>query len=262
VRTVIVQVDRVASIEEAIAFRNAGVDLIGVEIGADRRFSDGRSVDVALAEAIRRQAAPVQIVGLVEGCFQDDSLADTQARLVQTLAVKPDYLQIYRGDFPDELKPLVRASGVPVIGDGASLDAEHGTFIDPNDPAQFLRDSLSVLADMAPVLVHVDVATDRADPWAFLTDEALAWPEESLQVSHIVAATQALPVLLSLMGLTPATIVPYAQAFPGARGFFARLGPEAQGGPPAVSPKRLLAALLALRAAPGGIGRAAAAGSR
>jgi hypothetical protein len=242
---VIVQVDRVASAKEAIAFRDAGVDLIGVEVGSDRRFTDARFVSADVVEAIRQQAAPIRLVGLVEGCFQDATLAESRDRLERTLALRPDFLQIWQGDFPDELKPLVQASGVPVIGDGAGLDAEHGTFIDPNDPARFVIDSLSDVADMAPTLFHLDVATDREDPWAFLTGEALEWREESLQVSHVAAATKALPLLLSLMGLSATTIVPYVQAFPDARGFFARLGPGDREGPPTISPEPLLAALRA-----------------
>lgn len=245
----IVQVDRVASVGEALAFRDAGANLIGIEIGGDRRFKDGRFVSAEVAEAIRREAMPARLVGLVEGCFQDDSLADSRIRLEQTLALRPDFLQAYSGDFPDELKPLVRSSGVPVIADGASLDAEHGAFIDPAEPARFARDAVSAVADLAPVLFHFDVETDRADPWAFFTGEALEWQDESLQVAHVAAVTRDMPVLLSLMGLSAGTIVPYVRAFSEARGFFARLGREGPPGPPIASPERLLPALRALQAA-------------
>jgi len=58
--------------------------------------------------------------------------------------------------------------------------------------------------------------------------------------------TRELPLLLSLMGLTAKTISPYARAFPDARGFFARLSPDEQGGAPSTRPASLLAALRGL----------------
>ena len=40
----IVQVDRVASVAEAVAFRDAGASLIGVALDRDARFQDERFV--------------------------------------------------------------------------------------------------------------------------------------------------------------------------------------------------------------------------
>lgn len=248
----IVQVDRVASVEEATVFRDAGAGLIGVALDPDPRFEDDRFVSADAAVAIQAAIAPARLVGLVTGRSPGAGAAQERARIERVLALRPDFVQFERGGVPDELVSPVRATGVPVIEDGADLDSDHGAFIDPADPAAFVRKQVGDLGRLGASLCHLDVIADREDPWLFLTGEALEWPDEAPQVSDVVAATRELPLLLSLMGLGIETIAPYVRAFPDARGFFARLGPRRRGGPSATAPTSLLAALHALRALRGG----------
>jgi len=49
----IIEVDRVSSVEEAVAFRDAGATLIGVALDPDPCFEDHRFVSPAIAEAIQ-----------------------------------------------------------------------------------------------------------------------------------------------------------------------------------------------------------------
>jgi len=265
-RGVIVQVDRVASVEEAMAFRDAGASLIGIALDPDPRFADARFVSPATARAIREAIAPARLVGLVPGLPYDDTMAESRARIERVLALGPGFVQFYRSDPPDELVPMVRAAGVPVIKDGPEVDGEHGMFLLPDDPAEFVRWQVQVwrpdgvggwrlppwAADdpawLRPALCHLDVVTDRTDPWRFLSEEAFEWPEDSVQVADIAAMTRALPLLLSLMGLSAETIGPYVRAFPDAPGFFARLGPDKWSGPRSTQPGPLLAALRVLHA--------------
>ena len=127
------------------------------------------------------------------------------------------------------------------------MDSDHGGFIQPDDPAGFVRRQLGDLSVLRPALCHLDVIPDRNDPWLFLADEAPDWPGEAPQTADIAAAVRELPLLLSLTGLGPRTVGPYVQAFAGARGFFARLGLDAGAGPPAIAPEPLLDVLRALQ---------------
>ena len=247
-RHMIVQMDRVASVEEAVAFRDAGANLIGVALDPDPRFEDARFVSADTAMAIQRAIAPVRVVGLVPSYFYDDSVAQSRARIERILELGPAFVQFYRG-VRDELVPMVRAAGVPVIMDDAKLDVDDGAYIEPNDPASWVRGQLEDRAELNPALFHLDVVPNAPDPWLFLTDEALEWPDECPQVADVAAATREFRLLLSLTGVGADTIGPYVQAFPDARGFFARLGPDRMGGAPSSKPEPLLAALQALQAA-------------
>ena len=253
-RGIILQVDRVASVEEALAFRDAGANLIGIAVDPDPgRFRDERFVSPETARAIKQAIAPARLVGLVPYGSYGDNEVEWCTPIRRLLSLGPDFLQFYRGYVPDELVPAVRATGVPVIIDGAEMEDGDGEFVAPDDPVSFFRFYAGLGVALAPVLLHADVIPNYEHSWAFLTDEAPKWPEECLQVRDVAAATRAWPLLLSLTGVRPDEIGPYTQAFPDARGFFARLGPAELTGPPSSRPETVLAALHALQAPREGI---------
>jgi len=133
------QVDRATSVEEAVAFRDAGADLIGVALDPDPRFEDARFVSPGVAEAIRAATVPARLVGLAPSLYQDDDMAESRARIKRVLALEPGFVQFDREGVPDELVPLVRAAGVPAIRGGAAVDGEQGLFLKRDDPAEFVR---------------------------------------------------------------------------------------------------------------------------
>ena len=244
----IIEVDRVCSVEEAVAFRDAGATLIGVALDPDPRFEDHRFVSPAAAEAIRKAILPAQLVGIVPTYF-DDETEQNLTRIERVLALKPSFVHFYRGGLEDELIPMVHATGIPIIRDGAVLDADQGVFIRKDDPAEFVRWQLKGAAALKATLYHLDVLTDLAeDPWEVLNGLALDWPEDMPQTVDIAACCRDLPLLLSLMEVGVDSINAYAGAFPDARGFFARLGPGELCPAPNSRPEPLLAALQALQA--------------
>ena len=246
-RDLMVQVDRVASVEEALAFCDAGANLIGVALDRDPRFQDARFVSPETAQAIKRAIAPARLVGHVPTYF-DGAVTPTRDRIERVLALGPDFVQFYRGNPPDELLPMAHAAGIPIIRDGTEIDEGDGAFIDPNDPAAWWRDQLKDCTKLRPILFHLDVIPTMQSPWQFLTDVAPRWLDECPQISDIAAITRDLPFLLSLIGVEPDEIGPYTRAFPDARGFFARLGPDEQGSAFSTEPEPLLAALRSLQA--------------
>jgi len=186
-RDVIIEVDRVVSVEEAVAFRDAGATLIGVALGPDPRFEDTRFVSAAIAEAIEKAIYPARLVGIVPTYFSDD-VANARARIEPVLALEPSFVHFYRGGVPDELSPMVHATGVPIIRDGAVLDADHGMFIDPNDPASLVRRQLPNPELLKAALYHLDLLTDTGvGPWTFLNTTALEWPQDAPQTANIAA---------------------------------------------------------------------------
>ena len=243
-----IEVDRVCSVEEAVAFRDAGATLIGVALDPDPRFEDDRFVSPAVAKAIERAILPAQLVGIVPTYFYDET-EQNRARIERVLALKPSFVHFYRGGLEDKLIPMVHATGTPIIRDGAVLDADQGVFIRKDDPAEFVRWQLESAAALKATFYHLDVLTDLAeDPWEVLNGLALDWPEDMPQTADIAACCRDLPLLLSLMEVGADSIGAYTRAFPDARGFFARLGPGELGGAPNSRPEPLLAALRALQA--------------
>lgn len=184
----IIEVDRVASVEEAVAFRDAGATLIGVALDPDPRFGDTRFVSPSIAKAIQDAIAPACLVGVLPTYFYHPEKAEARARTERMLALKPDFLHFYRGGLTDELVPLVQAASVSVIRDGAILDADQGVFLDRSDPASFVKKQIEDGAKLSLALCHLDVLTDMAvDPWVFLNSTALEWPKDMPQVADIAA---------------------------------------------------------------------------
>ena len=249
----IIDVDRVCSVEEAVAFRDAGATLIGVALDPNPRFEDHRFVSLAVAEAIRRAILHAQLVGIVPNYYYDEE-TESRGRIKRVLDFKPAFVHFYRGGLQDEFVPAFHAAGIPIIYDGTALDADQGVFIRKDDPAEFLRWLLEDVAVMKPAFYHLDVLTDLAeDPWEVLNGLALDWPEDMPQTADIAAFCRDLPLLLSLMEVGADTICAYTSAFPDARGFFARLGAGELCGAPNLRPESLLAALRALQASRAGL---------
>ena len=236
------------SVEEAVAFRDAGATLIGVALDPDPRFGDDRFVSPAVAKAIEQAILPAQLVGIVPTYF-DDAIEQNLTRIERVLALQPNFVHFYRGGLDDKFISIVRATGVSIIRDGAVLESQHGVFINENDPASWVRRWMEDPGEEEAAFYHLDVLTDLADdPWTVLNGVALEWPDEITQTAQIAAICRDLPLLLSLMEVGPDTIGAYTSAFPDARGFFARLGPGELCPAPNSTPEPLLAALQALQA--------------
>ena len=243
----IIEVDRVCSVEEAVAFRDAGATLIGVALDPDPRFGDDRFVSPTVAKAIEQAILPAHLVGIVPNYYYDEE-TESRIRIKRVLDFKPAFVHLYRGGLHDEFVPAFHAAGIPIIYDGTALDADQGVFIRKDDPAEFVRWLLEDVAAMKPAFYHLDVLTDLADdPWEVLNGLALDWPEDMPQTADIAACCRNLPLLLSLMEVGTDSIGAYTRAFPDARGFFARLGPGELCPAPNSRPEPLLATLRALQ---------------
>ena len=190
----IIQVDRVASVDEAVAFRNAGANLIGVAVDSNPTYDDDRIVSPHAAISIRDAIAPAKLAGLVPFHWNGD-LDQDRRRLERVFALEPDYIQLYRGSPREELRPLVQAAGIPVIRTGADIADDHGSFLPPDDPAEFIRDQLWNHTVLNPTLFQVEVLTNVGDPWTFLTQTAPEWPDDAPQIADLKGIAQTLPVL-------------------------------------------------------------------
>lgn len=241
-KRLVIQVDRVASLAEAMRFRDAGADLIGVALEADPRFADDRFVAAEVASSIRDAVGADRTVAILPDTFSYD---DLDARLDRLLALRPGMVQVTRSGLPGGYEEAAWDEGARVLVDGVDMGDTYGSVVEDGDPASYLRDRLRSIEAYRPPFIHVDVAYPNPDPWRFLTEVAPRFPDECLQVAHVAAATREFPLLLNLAGLTPDTVVPFVRAFPDARGFFGRLGPP-KGGGATSSPEDLLAVLRVL----------------
>ena len=242
----IIKVDRIASVSEAVSFQAAGANLIGIELDPNPRFEDTRAVTPELAQQIRTAVAPAGLVGLVPTYFLEDDPSKSRCRIERMVDIRPDYLQVYRGHSLAENWHLICETGIPLIRSGAVIDEDQGMFMPLQDRPGFVRDQLADSFQFKPTLFELEVIPTMVDPWLFLTEEAPHWPDSHPQLADIAEITHDLPFLLSLVGLSPATICPYVRAFPAARGFYAPLGPGDLTGPLCTRPEPLLAALHAL----------------
>lgn len=245
----LVMVDRVASLEEARLFRHAGASMIGVALDAEVRFEDHRFVTADVARDIRGAIGPEGFVGIMPKSYEPATFYD---RLERLLDLEPGWLQVHSSDANAGLGEYLRVGedGLPVIVEGLAMDEDYGAFTPPGDPAKAIRERYGLVAPVSPSLATVDLRGDSADVWRHLSVLAPAAPDEfredMLQAGHVQAATRELPLLLDLAGVLPRDARAFVQAFPGARGFYARLGPE-RGGCTSILPERLLPVLEALR---------------
>lgn len=148
-RGLIIEVDRVSSFKEAVAFRDAGATLIGVALDSDPRFGDQRFVSHVVAKKIRKAILPAQLVGIVPNYYYDEE-TESRGRIKRILDFKPAFVHLYRGGLQDEFIPAFHAVGIPIIYDGVGLGSEQGVFIREDDPAWFLRWRLEEVAAMQP----------------------------------------------------------------------------------------------------------------
>ncbi len=88
----VIEVDRVASVEEAVAFRDAGATLIGVALDPDPRFDDTQFVSPSIAKAIQVAIAPARLVGVLPTYFCQPEEVGARTRTERMLALKPDFL--------------------------------------------------------------------------------------------------------------------------------------------------------------------------
>ena len=92
----IIEIDRVSSVEEAVAFRDAGATLIGVALDSAPRFEDDRFVSSAVTKAIEAAIAPARLVGLIPN-FYYDGPDKQRACIERVLDLKPGFAHFYRG---------------------------------------------------------------------------------------------------------------------------------------------------------------------
>lgn len=242
----IIQVDRVAAVDEAIAFRDAGANLIGVAVDSNPSCDDDRIVSPHVAIAIRDAIAPAKLAELVPFHWNGD-LGQDRRRLERVFALEPGYIQLYHGSPREEMRPLVQAAGIPVIRTGADIAEDHGFFLPLDDPAKFMRDQLWDHTMLNPTLFQVEILTNVGDPWTFLTQTAPECPDDAPQIADLKGIARTLPVLFSLFDIGPDTVCPHTKAFREARGFYATLGRAGTKALATIMPEPLLAALHTLK---------------
>ena len=243
----ILQVDRVSSIEEALLFRDAGANLIGVELDFDHQYGDDRLVSAELAKSIRGAIGPARLVGIVPPLFDDGCIGRKRDRIERVLALEPDFIQFFRGCVPEELHPFVNAAGVSVIVTGGEMSDIGHIWTSPDDPIGFFYGYATMGSALNPVLRRSEIAYGNA-PWEFLTMTAAEPVDgELLRIEDVAAATRAVPLLLDIADVRPHEIVPFVTAFPDAKGFYATLCRENLSQFMSVGPEPLLATLKALQ---------------
>jgi hypothetical protein len=177
----LIKVDRVRSVDEAVALEKAGVDLIGVDLVSDPRFADGREVTVDQAAKIADALVHASLVPVLD-------LDDDQRQIAQTLharMVQP----ARRAVPPAEVRARLSAASVGIVCGGIEIAHD-------DDPSWVLSD-LTAVPDLEVSFFQADVLPEYRDSWAFLRDRAPAYLEE-FQIADLDDLATAHPMLVGL----------------------------------------------------------------
>ncbi|MBC9914050.1 hypothetical protein [Chitinophaga varians] len=180
----LLKVDRVATVEEAMALEQLGVDLITVSVMEDVRFPDTRSVDIPTALAIRNA---LQHCKLIIEFPHDVRAIDTVPILNE---ISPVCVQYNGYGLPgDDFIHEMQRRGLSIIY--AGIEASHDD--DGSWVAGFHNEASR---ELNRVYLQIDLIPEYNDSWDYLKQEAWKY-SDSLQQEDILEIGEKFPLLVT-----------------------------------------------------------------
>ncbi|MBU2667429.1 hypothetical protein KOI35_28350 [Actinoplanes bogorensis] len=211
----LIKVDRVRSVDEAIALEKLGTDLIGVDLAPDPRFDDGREITVEQAVEIDTALSRASLVPVM-------NLDDDPGRIVQTAqAVHARMVQpVRRAVLSADVRAGLSEAGIGIVC--AGIEIAHD-----DDPGWVISD-YTAQPDLEVSFFQADVLPEYHDSWAFLRDRAPEY-EQEFQVTDLNDLAIAHPLLVGL-DFTADNVREIADTLSPVRGWVFTLGERARRG--------------------------------
>jgi hypothetical protein len=227
----LVKVDRVRSVDEAVAVERLGAGMVGVALGPDPRFDDDRVVPVEVATEIGQALRQATLVAAM------DLGGDPGLVLRVAGTVGAGLVQSVNGVVPPvAVRAALAGAGIGIVL--AGLEIAHD-----DDPSWVLSRYADV-PDLGAVLFQADVLGEYRDSWRFLREESPAYPEE-FQIEDLNGLGQQ-GDLVATLDFTPANVAEIVATLPGIRGVALPLAGKARAGVHAFGFDEAVAVLRAL----------------
>jgi hypothetical protein len=211
----LVKIDRVRSVDEAVAVERLGVGMVGVALGPDPRFDDDRAVPVELAAEIGKSLRHATLVAAMD-------LGGDPGRVLRIAgSAGAGLVQSGSGAVPPpEVRAALAGAGIGIVYAGIEISHD-------DDPSWVLSRYADV-PDLGAVLFQADVLGEYRDSWRFLLEESPAYPEE-FQIDDLNQLGREHD-LVATLDFTPANVAEIAAGLPGIRGVALPLGDRAARG--------------------------------
>jgi len=178
------KVDRIKSVQEAVELQYLGVDLIGVSLNQDMRFSDDRCINMDLVINVKKELTSAKLVGEIivgKDFTQTLSLIDE---------INFDYVQVTENlippiEFRREL--IKRQVGIIYAGIEATYD---------DDPSWILS-GFKNKSELNEAFFQIDLLGNIKNSWDSFCRESPQYPEE-LQIDDIEEIGKEFPLFIAL----------------------------------------------------------------
>ncbi|MBM2618264.1 hypothetical protein JIG36_22140 [Actinoplanes sp. LDG1-06] len=209
----LIKVDRVRSVDEALALEKAGADLLGVDLTPDPRFEDRREITVEQAAAIDGALSRASLVPLLE-------LDDEPARILRIAqAMHARMVQPVRTVLPPaEVRARLSAAGIGIVYGGIEIAHDD----DPGWVLSAYKDE----PDLEVSFFQADVLPEYRDSWAFLRDQSPEY-EEEFQIADLDDLAAGHPMLVGL-DFAPVNVREIIENLPHVRGLVFTLAERAR----------------------------------
>ncbi len=180
---ILLKVDRVATVEEALELERLGVDILSVDIVDREIFDDDRTIEVEQAQLIKNSLTKAKL----SGNFHDDSWGDIE----DIDKIKLDYVE-YSGrcsldlDIKDELDKR----NIKIIYSSLITDIEE-------DPNRILA-SLDPRKLLDGMYYQINLMGGMKDAWKTLKEICPKEPEYLLQIADIDKLSREYPLSIAL----------------------------------------------------------------
>jgi hypothetical protein len=180
----ILKVDRVKSVEEAIELQSLDVDFISVALGETSKFDDDRLVSIEQAFLIQKslRSSSKFVSAFSENCSSFETL-----NIVKELSL--DYVQIDKNeDLAKEVKQELYLANKGIIYSPITISYD--------EDIQWSLDDFDSIEKSTPVYFQLDLLGDMTNAWEFLVAESPKYPDE-LQIEDIDELALEHPILLT-----------------------------------------------------------------
>jgi hypothetical protein len=174
----IIKVDRVASRSEALILQSLEVDIIGVCIAEDPRFTDNRQISISTLREIRESVHSSKIACQISPeCYDSLDEIKSHCDFIQCL-----YFQL--DESWNSLSSKINAGIIYSLASPGHDDDISWSFNLPMDNAQY---------------IHIDLLANMNNAWNFLTNECPKYPD-CLQIKDVSETANSYPLLLGIDG--------------------------------------------------------------
>lgn len=198
------KVERVKSINEALALEKLGVNFIVVSLVTDKRFSDDRSISIKEAEKIKASIQPNTMFAIEIDNFSN---FDYIKNILQ-----PDYIQVLDQNFLSEILTTKDMKNVNIIFGSLIISCDDNIdWIIPETCEGFNN-----------ITYQLDILGDYDNAWENLTKECGKYPDDlTLKDIQIFSEKEATYVSTDI---TPKNFKEVLTALPNVKGFTFTLG--------------------------------------